>query len=107
MQHYTIGYTTCDASGCADKKCSQVCQQPSQTEAIGHGTHNPSYPGRKLSSTDMKGNAEHPQYGRFYKVEDRPKISEPEATIDQAKTLQVNSDKNMLDNIHLYKKFVE
>jgi hypothetical protein len=102
LQHPTIGLESCLKTGCKDKICKTPCEKPTETEAIAHATHSSNSPGRHISGKDFKGD-NRPQYGRFYTQ--RPKLTEPETTLDKVATSNVQNDTKMRDNLHMYEKF--
>lgn len=97
FQHPSFVRDTCDADTTCDSKiCKKICGEIEKSSHVGHGTVAGAV---FISLTDLTKNLS-TQYGVMYKNPiANPDISGINTNID--KTNNLNSNKDMLDNVHL------
>lgn len=108
LQHPTVGFTECAKPNCVQKSdCEAPCDDVKTIYAVGHVSHDGTYPGMKfVSSTDLNGNPRE-QYFSGYPVDKRPEITQPEKTKSESMTENLKNNEEALTNIHILKRGID
>jgi len=99
-QHPSFGRDTCDVENCKWKICDTPCGNVVLKETVGHGTHNPNFPGAvQLSQTDLDNNPARPQCAVLY---NEPVINHDTIgqNVNAAQTKVLNNDADMQANLY-------